>query len=148
MRFRKPRVRLWGGGGGGGAGVSHEVQPRSIYILAGEARTEWSTASREVSDSVLDYLSDARRLAPKVGLQKFMRREVQLPLPGHYEDSRSTMQATATPTQPRGQSDKPGRRTGRWVFHCTVIRHLHRSKLQMVRLDFSQHLRRQREDAS
>jgi alkylated DNA repair dioxygenase AlkB len=43
MRFRKPRGKTW-------QRVPHEVQPRSIYILAGEARTEWEHSIPEVSD--------------------------------------------------------------------------------------------------
>jgi len=39
MRFRKPLGKAW-------ERVSHVVQPRSIYILAGEARRGGSTASR------------------------------------------------------------------------------------------------------
>ncbi|MGO4212841.1 alpha-ketoglutarate-dependent dioxygenase AlkB [Terriglobus sp. 2YAB30_2] len=54
MRFRKPRGKTW-------ERVSHEVQPRSIYILAGEARTEWEHSIPEVSD--LRYSITFRTLA-------------------------------------------------------------------------------------
>lgn len=43
MRFRKPQGKTW-------ERVSHQVQPRSIYILTGEARTEWEHSIPEVSD--------------------------------------------------------------------------------------------------
>jgi len=54
MRFRKPQCKTW-------ERVSHEVQPRSIYILAGEARTEWEHSIPEVSD--LRYSITFRTLA-------------------------------------------------------------------------------------
>jgi len=43
MRFRKPKGKTW-------ERVSHEVHPRSIYILAGEARTAWEHSIPEVSN--------------------------------------------------------------------------------------------------
>lgn len=54
MRFRKPQGKTW-------ERVSHEVQPRSIYILAGEARTAWEHSIPEVSD--LRYSITFRTLA-------------------------------------------------------------------------------------
>lgn len=54
MRFRKPQGKTW-------ERVSHEVQPRSVYILAGEARTEWEHSIPEVND--LRYSITFRTLA-------------------------------------------------------------------------------------
>lgn len=54
MRFRKPQGKTW-------QRVSHEVQPRSIYILSGEARTEWEHSIPEISD--LRYSITFRTLA-------------------------------------------------------------------------------------
>jgi alkylated DNA repair dioxygenase AlkB len=54
MRFRKPQGKTW-------KRVSHQVQPRSIYILTGEARTEWEHSIPEVTD--LRYSITFRTLA-------------------------------------------------------------------------------------
>lgn len=54
MRFRKPLGKAW-------ERVSHVVQPRSIYILAGEARTGWEHSIPEVTD--LRYSITFRTLA-------------------------------------------------------------------------------------
>ena len=54
MRFRKPQGKTC-------ERVSHVVQPRSIYILAGAARTEGQHSIPEVSD--LRYSITFRTLA-------------------------------------------------------------------------------------
>jgi alkylated DNA repair dioxygenase AlkB len=54
MRFRRPRGNSW-------ERVSHMVQPRSIYVLAGEARSQWEHSIPEVSE--LRYSITFRTLA-------------------------------------------------------------------------------------
>jgi len=43
MRFRRGHGKTW-------ERVSHVVQPRSIYVLAGEARSGWEHSIPEVSE--------------------------------------------------------------------------------------------------
>ena len=54
MRFRRAEGRRW-------ERISHEVTPRSIYILSGEARAEWEHSIPPVSD--LRYSITFRTLA-------------------------------------------------------------------------------------
>ena len=56
MRFRRPQGERW-------ERVSHEVRARSIYILAGESRTEWEHSIPAVSE--LRYSVTFRTLADR-----------------------------------------------------------------------------------
>ena len=58
MRFRRPQGKTW-------ERVSHEVQPRSIYILTGEARTHWEHSIPAVTE--LRYSMTFRTLANALG---------------------------------------------------------------------------------
>jgi len=54
IRFRRPRGKSW-------ERVSHIVRPRSIYVLAGEARAQWKHSIPKVND--LSYSITFRTLA-------------------------------------------------------------------------------------
>lgn len=59
MRFRKPEDTRW-------TRISHTLQPRSIYILSGEARTQWEHSIPPVER--LRYSINFRTLAPRTRL--------------------------------------------------------------------------------
>jgi alkylated DNA repair dioxygenase AlkB len=54
MRFRRAQGRLW-------ERITHEVMPRSVYILSGESRSQWEHSIPPVSD--LRYSITFRTLA-------------------------------------------------------------------------------------
>jgi alkylated DNA repair dioxygenase AlkB len=61
MRFRRAEGSLW-------ERISHELMPRSVYILSGAARAEWEHSIPPVSD--LRYSITFRTLAESFGIGK------------------------------------------------------------------------------